>query len=176
MGKIQYLWGAGLDQGQEGTATGEQWALGGDTWVAGCHIPDSVVFPEFNLSNPDMHDPALNTKYGIYEAGCGIDKLKYAWGHDEYMYQMLKFNECKIPEEGLAMVRYHSCYPWHQAGQYQHFMKPGDEDLLAWVLEFNKFDLYTKADQRPNVAELWPYYQGIIDKYFPQSKEGKLKW
>ncbi|ETM54618.1 hypothetical protein L914_02078, partial [Phytophthora nicotianae] len=32
MGKIQYLWGHPED-GQEGTADGDQWALGGDTWV-----------------------------------------------------------------------------------------------------------------------------------------------
>jgi hypothetical protein len=26
---------------------------------------------------------------GIYEAGCGMDKLMYAFGHDEYLYQLL---------------------------------------------------------------------------------------
>ncbi|KAE9019960.1 hypothetical protein PR003_g13272, partial [Phytophthora rubi] len=47
-----------------------------------------------------------------------------------------------------------------------------DHELLDWVLEFNKFDLYTKADVRPDVEQLWPYYQSIIDKYLP----GKLCW
>ena len=32
VGKIMFLWG-GREDGQEGTATGHQWALGGDTWV-----------------------------------------------------------------------------------------------------------------------------------------------
>ncbi|TMW55471.1 hypothetical protein Poli38472_010353 [Pythium oligandrum] len=171
MGKIQYLWGAKED-GQEGTAEGDQWSLGGDTWVLGCRIPDTTVFPEYNALNPDMQDPRCNTEYGIYQPHCGISNLRYAWGHDEYMYQMLKFNKTTIPEEGLAMIRFHSCYPWHKEKEYQHLMAEGDEDLLDWVLEFNKFDLYTKADKRPDVKELWPYYQSLIDKYLP----GKLAW
>lgn len=173
LGKIQFLFGGDKNQGQQGTADGEQWALGGDTWVVGCKIPDSVVFPEFNKLNEDTHNDKLNSKYGIYEANCGLENLKYAWGHDEYLYQMLKFNECTIPDEGLAMIRYHSLYPWHQKGEYKHLMCENDYKLLDWVLEFNKFDLYTKADKEPNVKELWPYYQSLIDKYFPLKQ---LKW
>ena len=51
---------------QEGTATGDQWALGGDTWVAGCKIPDSCVYPNFNTLNPDMHDERYRTEQGVY--------------------------------------------------------------------------------------------------------------
>ena len=58
MGKIMYLWGAAED-GQVGTAEGPQWALGGDTWVVGCKLPDGearpgIVYPEFSKLNPDM--------------------------------------------------------------------------------------------------------------------------
>lgn len=88
MGKLMFLWGAAED-GQVGTAEGPQWALGGDTWVVGCRIPDCTVFPEFNSLNPDMKDDRYNTELGIYEPHCGMDKLNYAYGHDEYLYQML---------------------------------------------------------------------------------------
>ena len=45
-----FLWGTGED-GQDGySPTGKQWALGGDTFVVGCKIPDdAVVFPQFKL-------------------------------------------------------------------------------------------------------------------------------
>lgn len=114
MGKIMFLWGNGID-GQDGySPNGKQWALGGDTFVVGCQIPDdAVILPQFNGLNPDMSNPRYNTKYGIYEPHCGLDKLKFAWGHDEYMYRMLVANECSIPREGLDMIRYHSAYPWH---------------------------------------------------------------
>jgi inositol oxygenase len=171
MGKMMFLWGQPED-GQEGTADGQQWSLGGDTWIVGCAIPETCVFPEFNHTNKDMKDDRYNTKSGMYKAGCGFKNVLFAYGHDEYMYRMLVHNKTLIPKEGLAMIRYHSCYPWHTAGEYREFMDAEDHELLPWVLEFNKFDLYTKGDQRPNVEALWPYYQTLIDKYCP----GKLHW
>lgn len=177
MGKIMFLWGTGED-GQDGyDPKGKQWALGGDTWVVGCRIPsDAVVFPEFNKLNPDMHDPRYNTKLGCYEPHCGLDKLMFAWGHDEYMYRMLVANESTIPKESLDMIRYHSAHPLHDKGAYKHLMKPEDEDRLEWVKLFNRFDLYTKDgdnDLQESINELWPYYQKLIEKY---GLDGKLKW
>lgn len=173
MGKIMFLWGTPED-GQQGTADGPQWALGGDTWVVGCRLPDSMVFPEYNTLNPDMHDERLNTEYGIYEPHCGLNNLFFAYGHDEYMYQMLVGNNTTIPEEGLAMIRFHSAYPLHRENEYKHLLTESDEELLHWVREFNKFDLYTKDEHNDlDIEALWPYYQSLIDKYLGP---GKLKW
>lgn len=72
-----------------GTADGPQWALGGDTWIVGCRIPDCTVFPEFNVLNPDQLHPVYGTEYGIYKPNCGLQNVMFAYGHDEYMYQML---------------------------------------------------------------------------------------
>ncbi|KAL7526891.1 hypothetical protein ACHAWF_001957, partial [Thalassiosira exigua] len=78
VGKIMFLWGASED-GQDGRSpNGKQWALGGDTFVVGCKIPDCTVFPEFNALNPDMNDERYNTECGIYERHCGLDELKFA--------------------------------------------------------------------------------------------------
>jgi inositol oxygenase len=47
-------------------------------------------------------------------------------------------------------------------------MDASDEEKLKWVLRFNKFDLYTKNAKLPRpVEELKPYYQSLINKYFP---------
>lgn len=169
-----FLWGT-ADEGQAGTATGPQWALGGDTWVVGCKIPDSTVFPQFNELNPDSKNAKYNSDLGTYQPNCGLDNVLFAYGHDEYLYQMLVANKCSIPPEGLAMIRYHSAYPWHTGGSYRHLMNEKDHEMLKWVLEFNKYDLYTK-DARglsATVDELWPYYQGLIDKYFSTAE---LSW
>ncbi len=177
MGKIMFLWGNGED-GQDGySSNGKQWALGGDTFVVGCEIPDdAVVFPEFNKYNPDMNDPRYNTKCGIYSEKCGLDKLMFAWGHDEYMYRMLVANECKIPQAGLDMIRYHSAYPMHDKGAYRHLLRPEDEERLDWVRLFNRFDLYTKDednDLRESIEDLMPYYENLLEKY---GLSGELKW
>lgn len=175
MGKIMFLWGTGED-GQDGLSPdGKQWALGGDTFVVGCRIPDeAVILPELNKLNPDMQDSRYNTECGMYEPGCGIDKLMFAWGHDEYMYRMLVANNTALPKEALDMIRYHSAYPWHDRGAYKQLMGPGDEDRIKWVTLFNKFYLYTKDEGNElNVKELWPYYKQLCEKY---GLGGKLKW
>lgn len=171
MGKIMYLWGDEKD-GQIGKADFPQFALGGDTWVVGVPIPDTAVFPEFNALNPDKDVPAYQGACGIYKPGCGLESLLFAYGHDEYMYRMLVHNGTTIPKEGLAMIRYHSCYPLHKHGEYAELLAAGDAELIKSVVEFNQFDLYTKADSMPDMEKLWPYYQGLIDKYLP----GTLDW
>jgi inositol oxygenase len=177
MGKIMFLWGTSED-GQDGySPNGKQWALGGDTFVVGCEIPENaVVFPEFNELNPDMSDSRYNTKYGIYEKQCGLDKLMFAWGHDEYMYRMLVANNCSIPQAGLDMIRYHSAYPMHDKGAYKHLLRPEDEERLNWVRLFNRYDLYTKDennDLRESIENLLPYYKDLLNKY---DLGGELKW
>jgi len=175
MGKIMFLWGDGND-GQDGySPNGKQWALGGDTFVVGCRIPDNaVVLPEFNALNPDMSDPRYNTDYGIYSPHCGIDKLMFAWGHDEYMYRMLVANECSLPREALDMIRYHSAYPWHDKGAYKHLMAEEDEERIEWVKLFNRFDLYTKDEGNDiKLEDTWPYYKNLCEKY---GLGGKLRW
>jgi len=175
MGKIMFLWGDGED-GQDGyNPNGKQWALGGDTFVVGCKLPDdAVILPELNSLNPDMSDPRYNTQCGIYEPHCGIDKLMFAWGHDEYMYRMLVANKCTIPREGLDMIRYHSAYPWHDKGAYKHLMAPEDEERIHWVKLFNRFDLYTKDQTNDlEIENLWPYYKNLCAKY---GLDGELMW
>ena len=176
MGKIMFLWGTAED-GQESSSSssnggGKQWALGGDTWVVGCPIPDSVILPQFNALNLDRHDPRYNSSNtGMYEPHCGLDRLLFAWGHDEYMYRMLVANggsELLLPREALDMIRYHSAYPLHEKGAYRHLLLlPADEERLEWVRLFNQFDLYTKDNDndlaiRERLDELWPYCQCLL--------------
>ena len=108
----------------------------------------------------------------MYQPNCGIQNLLMSWGHDEYMYQLLLHNNTTLPQEGLYMIRFHSFYPWHTGGDYMHLCSPTDLKMLKWVLEFNKFDLYSKSDETPDIEKLKPYYQSLIDKYLP----GELSW
>lgn len=142
-----------------------QWAVVGDTFPVGCAFSDTIVLNEYFAANPDAADPRYNTTNGMYEAGCGLRNVLMSWGHDEYIYYVVR--ESKLPDEALAMLRYHSFYPWHKDGAYKHLMDDFDHKMLPWVQEFNPFDLYSKSDEPPNVAELRPYYQGLIDKYLP---------
>jgi inositol oxygenase len=141
-----------------------QWAVVGDTFPVGCAFSDKVVFPEFFADNPDSRVPEYQTPCGIYEEGCGLDRVHLSWGHDEYLYQVTK---AYLPEEALAMIRYHSFYAAHREGAYAHLMNDRDRRLLAWVRAFNPYDLYSKSPERPDVAGLRPFYEKLIAEYFP---------
>jgi inositol oxygenase len=141
-----------------------QWAVVGDTFPVGCRFSEKIVFPEFFAENPDSQVPEYQTKLGIYEEGCGLDRVHFSWGHDEYLYQVVKDY---LPKEGLAMIRYHSFYPGHRENAYPHLMNDEDRELFAWVRAFNSYDLYTKSAQRPDVAALRPFYEELIAEYFP---------
>eukprot|EP00029_Vermamoeba_vermiformis_P008483 TRINITY_DN3984_c0_g1_i1.p1 TRINITY_DN3984_c0_g1~~TRINITY_DN3984_c0_g1_i1.p1 ORF type:complete len:289 (-),score=82.61 TRINITY_DN3984_c0_g1_i1:126-992(-) len=144
-----------------------QWAVVGDTFPVGLAYSDTIVHNQFLKENEDYMNPKYNTKYGVYSPNCGLDNVHFTWGHDEYMYQVCLKNNCKIPPQGLACIRYHSCYPWHNGGAYRHIMDESDEEKLVWVLKFNKADLYSKNAKTPDVEKLKPYYQGLVEKYFP---------
>lgn len=162
LGKIMFLWGTDMD----GTSQKEQWGMVGDVFVVGCALPDSCVYPEFNHLNPDMSDKRYSSTLGKYEKGCGLDNLELAWGHDEYLYRVLKHHpENKIPEEGMAMIRYHSFYPWHTGHSYAALLKEEDKKYLSWIRDFNKYDLYTKSDRTYELEKLKDYYLPIAEKY-----------
>ncbi|TBH75818.1 inositol oxygenase family protein [Aquirufa nivalisilvae] len=170
LGKAMYLFGSDED----GTSQAEQWGLVGDVFAVGCKFPDSCVYPEFNALNPDSLVDLYNTDLGVYAPGCGLDNLELAWGHDEYLYQVLKnHKDNKIPHAGMVMVRYHSFYPWHTGGAYKQFMTAEDEQYLDWIKDFNKYDLYTKSPKVPDYNELKPYYEPIVEKYLGK---GPIYW
>jgi len=146
-----------------------QWAVVGDTFPTGCKYSDKIVFSEFFKDNPDSQVPEYQTENGIYEPGCGLDKVHLSFGHDEYLYHVVKDY---LPTEALYMIRYHSFYPWHREGQYEHLINDQDRENLKWVQLFNGYDLYSKVDTRPNVAELRPFYEELIAEFFPP----KIRW
>lgn len=81
------------------------------------------------------------------------------------MYNVLK-DQSSLPAEGLAMIRYHSFYPWHRENAYQHLCNEKDAQVLAAVRAFNPYDLYSKSDEPCDPAKLRPYYEGLISKFF----------
>jgi inositol oxygenase len=143
-----------------------QWAVVGDTFPVGCAYSNKIVFPEFFRNNPDYNNPDFNTHYGIYEKGCGLKNVHISWGHDEYVYQMLKDY---LPEEGLYMLRYHSFYAWHREGEYDYLLDDHDREMVKWVNLFNPYDLYSKNPEPPDINKLRPYYEKLIKKYLPET-------
>jgi inositol oxygenase len=142
-----------------------QWAVVGDSFPVGCAYSDKIVYPEFFKYNPDINDPRFNTKYGVYEPNCGLRNVHLSWGHDEYVYHMVKDY---LPEEALYMLRFHSFYSQHRENAYEHLMDEHDHEMFKWVKLFNPYDLYSKSPNPPDWKELKPYYETLVAKYLPR--------
>ncbi|XP_052232580.1 inositol oxygenase-like [Dreissena polymorpha] len=161
IGKLMAVWGE------------PQWCVVGDTLPVGCAPSKRIVFDaQYFAENPDMDDPTLNTRLGVYTENCGLENVLMSWGHDEYLYRVLNANTCHLPDEALYAIRFHSFYPWHTSEDYMFLCNNKDLEMLQWVREFNKFDLYTKCPDTPDIEQLKRYYGNLVEKYVP----GKLKW
>jgi inositol oxygenase len=146
-----------------------QWAVVGDTFPVGCAYSDKIVYSELFADNPDFQNSKYQTPNGVYETGCGLENIHLSWGHDEYLYLVTK---PYLPKEALYMLRYHSCYPIHREGAYQHLLNEQDEEVLKWVRAFNPYDLYSKCEVEPNLTELRPFYEELVSEFFP----AKINW
>ena len=131
-----------------------QWDVVGDTFPVGCAFDDRIIYGNKSFAgNRDFNDPIYSTKFGIYSPGCGLDNVMLSWGHDEYLYHIAK-EQSTLPDEALAMIRFHSFYPWHSAGAYLELMDEHDKRMLPAVKAFNPYDLYSKSDDMPKAEEL----------------------
>lgn len=146
-----------------------QWAVVGDTFPVGCAYSTKIVFYNFFSDNPDFINPLYQTKLGIYKKHCGLESVHMSWGHDEYMYHVVKQY---LPEQAAYIIRYHSFYPQHQDNAYDYLLNDYDRTMMAWVKLFNQYDLYSKQPERLDVQKLKPYYQRLIRQYFPD----QLDW
>ena len=141
-----------------------QWAVVGDTFPVGCAFSDRIVFPELFAENPDTRHPVYSTRLGIYGEGCGLEHVELSWGHDEYLYHVLR---PYLPEPALAIVRYHSFYAGHREGAYDFLLDESDRARFEWVRRFNPYDLYSKSETPPDWARLRPWYEALVAEFLP---------
>ncbi|MDQ3254430.1 MAG: inositol oxygenase [Acidobacteriota bacterium] len=157
LGKILCLWGE------------PQWAVVGDTFPVGCAFSEKIVFHQLFDDSPDRQVPEYSTRLGIYEEHCGLGNVHLSWGHDEYLYHVVKDY---LPEEALYMIRYHSFYAAHRDGEYDYLLNDHDREMFRWVRAFNPYDLYSKSAERPDVKKLKPFYDDLLAEFFPPA----LRW
>ena len=157
------------------------WCVVGDTYVVGCEFPKSIVYYDTLKENKESEfnkyagiGTDAGTSNGIYKPKCGLENLYITFGHDMYLYEVLRQNtNHKISKKGMNIIRYHSFYPWHKEGAYRQFMNEEDDKTLEDVLHFNKYDLYSKADVAFTLTdEIKQYYDNLLDEFF----HGELQW
>ena len=139
--------------------------------MVGCKLPTSMVYYEHSKGHPDYNNSLL----GIYDENSGLDNLHLSYGHDEYLFQVLKQNNDKhyISKKYWDVIRFHSFYPWHSKGEYIYLMDDLDYDIMKLVQDFNQFDLYSKEDKELEITDdIKKYYDELLNEYF----KGELQW
>jgi inositol oxygenase len=68
-------------------------------------------------------------------------------------------------EQALYVVRYHSFYAFHNAGQYGHLCDEMDTRMREVLRQFQPCDLYSKSHTFPELDTLRPYYEGLLKEF-----------
>jgi inositol oxygenase len=134
----------------------------GDIFPIGCAYSPNIIRHEFLRLNPDANNPDYQTRTGIYDEGCGLDRVVFSYGHDEYTYQIMKDF---LPPDFAWTIRYHSFQSI--AADYLHLFDADDlRRRESHMKVFAVHDLYTK---NPHVAAAarWPEYEALIRRRFP---------
>jgi inositol oxygenase len=134
----------------------------GDIFPLGCAFSPHIQYAEFFELNPDSQDPTYQSRDGIYEPGCGLDRVTFAYGHDEYLYEVLRD---QLPPEIAWTIRYHSFQSL--AEHYLQLFDDRDRRLReSYMKPFARYDLYSKD---PELApdELLSECRELLERRFP---------
>ena len=88
-----------------------------------------------------------------------------SWGHDEYLYHVVKDY---LPDEGLAMIRYHSFYAGAPRGGVRapdERPRPRDVGVGPSVQPVRPLLQGARAARRRRRCR--PYYEDLIAEFFP---------
>ena len=134
----------------------------GDIFPLGCAYSPRIRHAEYLELNPDSRNPSYWSRCGIYDEGCGLDRVAFAYGHDEYLHTVLKGH---LPPDIAWTIRYHSSQSI--AEDYLHLFNERDRALReSHMLPFARYDLYTK-DPEVATAEHLEEYRELLAHHFP---------
>ena len=176
LGKVLYLKGCDED----GTGLSNQYGVVGDTFPVSVKRSSKLIFPEYNALMQCTCEQSATPK-----KGCGFSELMFSYGHDEYLWRVMCFNQERgtlkfsedLPPFFLYIIRFHSFHGWHDEGAYEEFANDFDKQALPYLQKFGKYDLYTKSDSDlKSIETLKQYYDGLMKKWLGCGLDDVLEW
>ncbi len=135
----------------------------GDIHPLGCAFSPNIRHAEGLEQNPDSNEPAYRSRCGIYDVGCGLERVEFAFGHDQYLYDVLRDH---VPQPVAWTIRHHSFQS--VAEDYRHLFDARDAELRASHMQvFARYDLYTKDRDDAPAAHL-DEYRELLERWFPE--------
>ena len=135
----------------------------GDIHPLGCAFSPRIRHAELLEQNPDSREPAYRSRCGIYDEACGLEQVEFCFGHDQYLYDVLRDH---VPHAIAWTIRHHSFQS--VAAEYPHLFDARDVELRASHMQvFARYDLYTKDRHDASTAHL-DEYRELLDRWFPE--------
>jgi inositol oxygenase len=134
----------------------------GDIHPLGCAFSPKIKFAHHLAENPDAREPRYATRCGVYQPGCGLERVTFAFGHDEYLSEVLRDH---VPYEVAWVIRHHSFQSI--AEDYLHLFDARDRALReSHMKPFARYDLYSKDPEACSTEHLEAYRE-ILARRFP---------
>jgi inositol oxygenase len=135
----------------------------GDIHPLGCAFSNRIQYARFLELNPDARVPEYRTPCGVYDEGCGLEQITFAYGHDEYLYEVLRD---RVPHAVAWTIRHHSAQS--VADDYLHLFDARDLELReSHMSVFARYDLYTKDPEDVSEGHLEEYRE-LLERRFPE--------
>lgn len=104
-------------------------------------------------------------------AGAGLDASLVSYGHDEYLWQVLRRSPgVRLPATALRVIRYHSLREWHSGGLYRHLENADDRaarPLVQRFAEHDRYDVGWEPVGALHAKRLRDYYVRLVDQFLP---------
>ena len=151
------------------------WSIVGETFPVGCRFDEHVTYSNWFAANPDKRRRALNTPFGLYAPGCGLNNVDMCFSGDEYLFEVCVRNRLPLPPAALFLIRYGS---FHSLGMgakaYEALLTYEERGAMQWLPELRaaKHKAYTAdaacVDMSANdAAAMVNKLQGLLDMFCP---------
>ena len=138
---------------------------------------------QMDLDWTALETPARLVSFDTMTRQCGLESAMASWTSSEYMYRMLKHNNCGLPDEGFKLLKLGALVDWHTHGRHDEFSDDSDEQVRQSVADFHGLCERARrlVSERGNdfsdskCDALWHgHYSFVVRKY--TGTEGNLSW
>lgn len=144
-----------------------RWAVVGESYPLGCAFSEDLSCHRFLSVCPDRRRRIYSSTHGVYTPACGLKHVYLTWSAPEYLFTMLTLNNCPLPQDALALIRYQRFDSLVRHGAYTHLLSTQDRAMLPLLRRFARVLAAPEAarsalsSQESRMRD----YQRLADKY-----------
>ena len=141
-----------------------QWAVVGDTFPVGCQFSTACVYPEFFARIRTARIRCIRPGWDL-RTELRPRQRPSCRGATTSTSITSSRTICR-PKRSTRCATTRSIHGTRKAST-SYLANDQDREMLKWVSAFNRYNLYSKGDGRPDAKALRPYYEDLVNEFFP---------